>query len=211
MAISQTNSSRHTSRVIIDQLGLKYFGAKVTLSSESTPSDSAWIRARIIHYLGNDTFDVSNGDTPNGFEGNIFTQIALDRFADGRFRLFAYIERADDANHTSGTEVVRQELTLATPVAYNVQYALAIEQIDKVVNYIIDGEILFSYDLATSDVLTDNLYEVTSTARSQLNARIQNGPGRVVALFDDVTTDTSSTSSLFLIPLPNGKAAIFDL
>jgi len=189
MAVSDSFGNRVTQRVNIDQQNLKYFGAKVTLSSKSMPSENARLRARITHYLGNDTYDLSNGDTANGFEGNLWTQIVLDRFADGTFRASAYLERASDANYTMGEEIFFQVLTPTLPVAYDVEYELAIEQVDKIVNYKVDGETLFSFDLTSSNVFSGNLYEVTDNAYSQLNARIQDGPGKVVAIFDDIITD----------------------
>ena len=188
----QAGTSRTQKTIRLEQQDLKYFGAKVTLSSDSTPSETARIRARVGHYLGNDTYDVSNGDTANEFEGSIWSQMVIDRFSDGSFRASAYIERADDAPYTRSTQIVSQALTPATPIEYDVQYAMAIEQIGNVVNFIIDGEILFSYDLTTSGVFSGNLYNNTSDARSQLTARIQSGLGDVVVLFDDIVTDFST-------------------
>ena len=205
LTIAQAGSSRFTQRAVLVQQNLKYFGAKMTLSSQSTPGATARIRARITGYLGNDTFDESNGDISNGFEGNIFNQITLERLSDGRFRFFVYISRSLDADFNTEDEILFQEVTLGAPIAYDVQYDVAIEQVGNRVNYIFDGVTLVSFDLTTSPVFSGNLYDATSVAFSQLNARIQDGPGKVVALFDDIVTQAPMTSATTIDIDGNGE------
>ena len=186
MSVSQLGNGRETQRLKVLQR-VTYFGANIALSSNSSLEENARARARVVNYVGNDTYDI--GDTPNGWEGNVYTQIALDRQPDGSFRLSSYIERADDADYNSSTEIDFQVLSPATAPAYDVSYDVAIELAGNVVNFIVDGEILHSYDLSTSEVLSENLYPPTDIAKAELNTRVQFGPGKVVALFDDITTN----------------------
>lgn len=210
MTIAQDENNRITQRLSLIPRDLKYFGAKLALSSESSPGANALLRSRIVHYLGNDTYDIDNGDTPNGFEGNLWSTITLQRSSNSSFSIYAYIERANDRDYNSSTEIIFQPLLPSIPANYDVEYDVAIETVDKVINFIIDGEVLFSFDLTSSDVFSGNLYKTTGDTFSQLNARIQNGPGKVVAIFDDVVTARPTTNAAIDIDGNGEVAALTD-
>jgi len=189
----QAGSDRITQRLKIRKQGLKYVGANVTLSSDSILGENSRIRGRVVDYLGNDTFDTSNGDTPNGSEGDIFSQLGIERFSDGRFRAFAYASRSIDADFNTETELFFEVLSPTNPIVYDQQYALAIEQVGTVVNYMIDNEVLHSFDLATHALLNDNIYQEVK-GQSAISARVHSGSGKAVVLFDDITTDSVPVS-----------------
>lgn len=197
MAVTQIGNGRTTERVRINQQGVVYLSAKVTLSSTSNTAGAPTprIRGRITHYLGNVNFNAGN-PLINGAEGNIWTQLTIEKRSDGTFRAIAHAERVTDSLFTTGNDVFYQNLSPIVPaVSYNQQFELAIEIIGSTVNYFIDGTLKFTFDLTdngTYPELTGNIYPVTNfpagLALPQLQARVQNGPGTAVVLFDDITT-----------------------
>jgi len=181
--------NQETERYWIRQEGLNTFGAKTTLLSSSTQDDATRVRGRLVHFLSNDTYDVNNGDTPNGWEGMIWTQFLLER-ASGNLRAVVYAERAKDADWTTFDELFWNDLG---PINFDQEYELLIEKTGTLVEYKMDGVLVHSFDLATdhNTILSgDDFVPVhIDGVESGLQTRIQDGPGNAHVRFDDIVTD----------------------
>lgn len=168
-------------------------GAGVTLLSSGTVNDTTRVRGRISLALANDTYDLTAGDTANGFEGTIWTQFLIER-AGGVNRAVVYAERAANAAWTIGDELFR--IVLPNPIALDQEYDLLIEKTGTRFEYLLDGNVVHSVDLATehSDVLSGNLYEVTYDHHAALQVRVDDDAGEARVRFDDVVTDIPPTA-----------------
>lgn len=193
MKTTNQGSGRTTQRLNLRKTDYKTIGATVTLLDSSVvPAGPTRIRGGILHILGNDTFNEFAGDTFNGNEGDIFTFMRLRRQGDGSFRAEIYASKVLNSDFTSESQLFYQVLTPTVPVSYNQPYALEIEQKDTVVNYKIDGFTHFSFDLKdniTYPVLSGNLYPASDSAFTQLQTRVQDGPGEAHVSFDNIITN----------------------
>jgi len=201
MEVTQAGIGKTTERVHINKQGVTFLSAKVTLSSASdaTGSPTPAFRGRITNYLGNVNYN-SGDPLIDGVKGNIWTQLAIERLSNGSFRAFAYAERVTDSTHTNqnpADSLFFQTLSPTPTASYNQQFELAIEIVGSIVNYKINGNTEFSFDLTdivSYSALTGNIYPPTNfssgLALPQLNARVQDGPGTAVVLFDDITTNS---------------------
>lgn len=163
-------------------------GADITLLSSSTVNNTTRIRGRISHAIGNDTFDLLAGDTPNGFEGTIWTQFLIERVG-GVNQVVVYAERAADANWSAWQELFW--IPLATPIALDQEYSVLVEKTGTLVEYFLDGQLVHSFDLATDygNILSGNIYGVTYDVHASLTARVDNDAGEAHVLFDNIVTD----------------------
>lgn len=185
MIAKQPSSGNSTQRLHLTKKNLKYFGAKLTLLSDSIlGASNSRVRGRLVHYLGNDTYDIENGATSNGNEGDIFTQLTIED-NEGVLRAFIYASKVTDPNFATETELFFINLPLA--IAYDQQYSLVIETVGTVVNYKVDGITYHSFDMATHPQLSGNIFPTDTP--SSLQARVHRGPGEAHVLFDDVITD----------------------
>jgi hypothetical protein len=179
---------QQTERFWIKQKGLDSFGATVTLLSSSTLDKATRFRGRLAHYLSNDTYDVASGDTPNGWEGFVWTQFMLER-SDGKNRAVAYAERAKDADWNTSDELFWIEVS--TSINLDQPYDLLIEKTGTLVEYKLDGVVVHSFDLATDHgaFLSGNDFEPVGDVESGLHTRLQNDAGLAHVRYDNIVTD----------------------
>ena len=179
----QSGTGKTTEKIYLPR-NLNYVGAKVTLLGGSTIKDGVRLEAFIQHVLGNTKFNVD--DENNGQDGNIVTRLLIQR-KNGELRAVAWADLITNEDWTSWEPIFWEKLS--TTIALDQEYSLAISQSDKIVEYSIDGEVLYTLDLST---VSTNLYPAIKGTGTSIAARVRDDAGEVHALFDDVTTDLST-------------------
>ena len=191
-SVKTQSASRMTESVVIKGDHRNAFGAEIELLSGSTTNANTLLIARIAHYLSNDTVDTSSGGTANGLEGNIWTQFGLESDA-GVLSAFINTQRSTDATFSTSQEVFSTDIR---SINFDQVYTLLIEKTGSIVEYKIDGDVVFTLDLANdfNTVLSGNDFAPTGNAESFVGARVQNQAGEVLALFDDIITPENDSS-----------------
>lgn len=169
-----TDSNRVRTNFYSEQ-NTDYFEAKLTLSSDSTQGDaSARNEVRMDGFWYNDTSASGNDRT-----GDVWGGYKIRRNEDGSIRCDYYLERSDDATHSTAT----QYFYLGTPCAIDTEYALKIELEGSQLIYTRDGVEDYRYDIATP------IHPVNGGFSKYVQARQRDGIGKTVAIVDDINFD----------------------
>jgi len=163
-----------------------YFGATLMLSSESVIPMGAQGRIRIHGYWYNTLFDT--GDTPNGYEGTVWAQVALRKNTNGTLKAFAYADVSLDAYYDTWDELLFQNFT--KPLLLDTPYVVSIEfdETAKKLIFTFDGEVI-EYNI-TSSIFPVPLYNYKGAL-----VRMQDGPGTAVGYADNIKLGMPSTFS----------------
>jgi hypothetical protein len=107
---------------------------------------------RLQGYYYNDRRGSGSGNDYNGYEGNVFVQIRLRYSSDGALSANAYVDRSDDANESSWTNLFSH--TFNSSISLDTYYTLSIRFVgnklifgcdDEVVEYTIDTPMYPAY------------------------------------------------------------------
>jgi hypothetical protein len=172
IAKSGGTSTQRTS-ISLKNPDINFLGAKVTLLSTSTQTDTARVRARVGGYWYNDTLD------GNGLEGEIFSSFIIER-AEGVLQATVGVFRCGDANCDTGTEPFWEKL--GTTIAMDTAYEISIEKTASSLVYRMGGEIVYTHDITTQIYPSKDNYKM-------VRAEIRDDVGEAHARFDDITTD----------------------
>ena len=186
--------AQKTEPLWLNKFPVNVFGATVKLLSSSTINNTTQIRARLAHHLSNDTFDVLNGATADGYTGAVWTQFTIRRNL-GVNRAFVYAERAQNTDWSASDQLFFIDVTPAAGINLDQDYVLLIEKTGTLVEYKLDGVLVHSFDLATDHqpILSGNVFTPVREAgfdqSAGIQARIQDDAGAVHASFDDIVTE----------------------
>ena len=122
----------------LSQSDAPYVEAKVRIDGSSQLSADAWGMARIQGYYYNESRGPGSGQTHNGYEGNVFAQMALRYFSDGTLRAYASVERSNDATEGSFTYLFKN--TFSTQILLDADYILSILFEDNRLTFSCNGE-----------------------------------------------------------------------
>jgi hypothetical protein len=179
---------RERERLFLKGREVTSLGADITLLSSSTVNNTTQIRGRVSLAIGNDTYDLSAGDTPNGREGTIWTQFLIERVG-GVNQAVIWAERAADADWSTYEALFW--MPLAIPIVLDQEYSVLVEKTGTLVEYFLDGQLVHSFDLASDygDILSGNIYDVTYDEHASLTVRVDHDAGEARAQFDNIVTD----------------------
>lgn len=195
MKVKTQTTVRGSRGLRLQKSDVDFISVKASILNSSVWNPGTRIRGRLQYYIGNDTFNVNVGDNFNGFEGDIYSHISLERNTDGRFRIQIYAGRATDFDFNSETDLFFPSFFPLTPefplpISYGDIFELAIEKVEGLINYKVNGVTLFTfdpYDTTAYPALSGNVYPASDRAENGIQARVQNGPGEAHIQFDDLT------------------------
>jgi hypothetical protein len=170
-------TSTQTNSISLKSPDINFLGAKVTLLSSSTQTDTARVRARVRGNWYNDTLD--GNAVANGEEGEIWSNFDIERRS-GVLRATVGAWRCADANCDTGTDAFWE--ILGTTIAMDTAYEISIEKTASSLVYRMDGQIVYTHDITTQIYPSKNYYKMVS-------AQIRDDAGEAHARFDDITTD----------------------
>ena len=180
-AVNQLENSRESAYIRPDFPQYKdadCMQATLNLQSNSVVPMGARGRLRLEGYWYNTSFNDTSGY--NGFEGNVWGQVVIEKIEDGRIRATAYAEEADDAAYNNYTQLFFHEFNLS--VSMNTDYIVGIK-LDKdnkqLIFSINDEEFIYNIGTNVNPPWPEEDYNM-------IRARIQNKPGEIYALVDDV-------------------------
>jgi hypothetical protein len=156
-----------------------FLGAKVLVESGSRFYDGGSGRARLAGFYYNDSRGPGSGQDYNGYEGNIWAQVALHLGDDGKLSSGAKVLRSEDANDNVWTTLFVQEFT--TAINFDIEYVLSIEFTNSQFIFKCNNEIL-TYDVTTQMYPAFNGYH-NLVSKAKFGSV---GTGCFKARFDDV-------------------------
>ncbi len=167
-----------------------YLETKVRIESSSQLSLGARGIARMQGYYYNDSRGPGSGQNYNQQEGDVFVQIRLQLEDNRDLSASAYVERSDDANHTTATNLFAQ--VFSTLINFDTDYTLSIEFRESMLIFKCNDETLL-YNIATP------IYTPYGEQR-RLRSRVYLDPGEsgyIKAQLDDVYVDTEQAQATY--------------
>lgn len=144
-------------------------------------------RARIAGFFYNDTYGEGSGLAYNGYEGDVFARIYLERRPDGSLSTKSFVGRSDTSDQSVWATL--DTYTFTMPISFDRAYHLSIELKDTSLIFKCKDPITGEYERHFYSILTD-IYPAYGEFVG-LNARFVNdangdGDGQMVAYFDNV-------------------------
>jgi hypothetical protein len=116
--------STRTVNTYLTEKDAPYLEAKVSIDSGSQLSPGAYGVGRIQGYYYNDSRGPGSGQSYNQYEGDVFVQVRLRYNSEGTLSANAYVDRSDDANQGSFTNLFSHDFPIA--IALDTYYTLSI-------------------------------------------------------------------------------------
>ena len=159
-----------------------YVEAKVRINSDSVVSSGASGIIRIQGYYFNESRGPGSGLDHNGFEGDVFADIRMQLYDDGKIRAEANVGRSDSADESVWSNL--SGYTFTTPIGLDTYYTLSIQYADNQLIFKCENE-TYAYSITTPQ------YPPYGEHRA-LRSRVYLDTGEygyIKALVDDVYVD----------------------